>query len=283
MAAFVMSRVACLAVAWWLATGIACGASCTGSIHVGTAADVLVEVPITQQCMPARATTIELTAIEADRLLGAGPALPMAVGSREGARQRANATRAASTSASTSESTRTCPVDLVREAQGGNTQAFSKLWQRYAPVVNSILLTVVQEPDADDLTQEVAVAALRALPNCLHLPALPIRWFGQHGATAMQSVVFGNRDPEAPCRTRRARVVAGGMCAFATATRLGQEFAARGAPTPRSGECVQPRRRLDRTSSTGAATLGCWLTRVLLRRALRCKARRTVTESDGRS
>ena len=56
-------------------------------------------------------------------------------------------------------------VQVVLEAQRGSKRAFSKLWKRYAPTVHGILLTMVPEPDADDLCQDVAIAALRALPG----------------------------------------------------------------------------------------------------------------------
>ncbi len=56
-----------------------------------------------------------------------------------------------------------CPVAVVQKAQRGDKRAFAQLWERYAPAVNSILRTMVREVDADDLTQEVAIAALRAL------------------------------------------------------------------------------------------------------------------------
>ncbi|MCK5940682.1 MAG: sigma-70 family RNA polymerase sigma factor [Planctomycetes bacterium] len=58
-----------------------------------------------------------------------------------------------------------CPVDVVRRAQLGDERAFTELWRRYAPTVNGILLTMVTDAEADDLTQEVAVAALRSLPS----------------------------------------------------------------------------------------------------------------------
>jgi RNA polymerase sigma-70 factor (ECF subfamily) len=56
-------------------------------------------------------------------------------------------------------------VQLVRSAQHGRSEAFAALWQRYAPAVHGILLTMVPEAEADDLAQEVAVTALGALPS----------------------------------------------------------------------------------------------------------------------
>lgn len=57
------------------------------------------------------------------------------------------------------------PVALVRRAQQGSRRAFSALWQQHAAIVHAILLTMVQEAEADDLAQEVALAAFRALPG----------------------------------------------------------------------------------------------------------------------
>lgn len=65
------------------------------------------------------------------------------------------------------------PVDLVRDAQAGSRRAFTALWQRYAPLVHSILLTMVSEADAEDLTQDVAVAALCALPDLRNRGSFP--------------------------------------------------------------------------------------------------------------
>jgi len=57
------------------------------------------------------------------------------------------------------------PVRLVKKARAGNLRAFETLWRRYAPSVQGILLTMLNDADAEDLTQEVAMAALRALPS----------------------------------------------------------------------------------------------------------------------
>ena len=58
-----------------------------------------------------------------------------------------------------------CPVRLVRKAQRGDEKAFAALWERYAPTVRGILLTMFQPADAEDLSQDVAVSALQALPS----------------------------------------------------------------------------------------------------------------------
>jgi RNA polymerase sigma-70 factor, ECF subfamily len=62
---------------------------------------------------------------------------------------------------------------LVLRAQRGDKRCFSLLWDLYSPVVNAILLTMVQQSDADDLTQDVALVALRALPKLKEPARLP--------------------------------------------------------------------------------------------------------------
>jgi RNA polymerase sigma-70 factor (ECF subfamily) len=61
----------------------------------------------------------------------------------------------------------------VRKAQEGNRRAFERLWKLYAPTVKGILLTMVQQGDAEDLTQEVAMSALTALPSLDHPESFP--------------------------------------------------------------------------------------------------------------
>jgi RNA polymerase sigma-70 factor, ECF subfamily len=51
---------------------------------------------------------------------------------------------------------------LVRASQTGDTEAFGRLYQRYARMVHGILLSRVQVSDAEDLVQDVF---LRALPR----------------------------------------------------------------------------------------------------------------------
>ena len=60
---------------------------------------------------------------------------------------------------------RTCPLALVRKAKGGSRRAFDALWHRYAPTVHALLLTMVSDHEVDDLAQDVAVSAFRALPD----------------------------------------------------------------------------------------------------------------------
>ncbi|MCA8953650.1 MAG: sigma-70 family RNA polymerase sigma factor [Planctomycetes bacterium] len=68
-----------------------------------------------------------------------------------------------------------CPTALVRRAQSGERRAFEVLWQRHAPIAHGILLTMVRDHEAEDLLQEVAVAAYRALP-ALQRPDLLPAW-----------------------------------------------------------------------------------------------------------
>ena len=53
----------------------------------------------------------------------------------------------------------------VNAARSGDRAAFARLHGRYAPVVHAVLLSRVRREDADDLTQEVFLAAMRRLPE----------------------------------------------------------------------------------------------------------------------
>lgn len=66
-----------------------------------------------------------------------------------------------------------CPQPLVLRAQRGDRKAFSTLWELYAPTVQGILLAMVPDAEADDLTQEVAVAAFKALPSLRKQSSFP--------------------------------------------------------------------------------------------------------------
>ena len=59
------------------------------------------------------------------------------------------------------------PLDeesLVRSAGAGDRAAFGELYNRYVRVVHAILLVRVPVSDAEDLVQEVFIAAFRKLP-----------------------------------------------------------------------------------------------------------------------
>lgn len=52
---------------------------------------------------------------------------------------------------------------LVLAARAGDAGALAALYRKYAPVVHGVLLSRMPQPDADDLTQEVFVSAMREL------------------------------------------------------------------------------------------------------------------------
>lgn len=56
-------------------------------------------------------------------------------------------------------------ADLVRRARCGDRAAFANLWRRYAPTVHAVILSVMPGQAAEDLLQDVALAALRSLPD----------------------------------------------------------------------------------------------------------------------
>ncbi len=63
---------------------------------------------------------------------------------------------------------------LARRARAGEADSFRELYQRYAPMVHAILIARVPRSEAEDLTQEVFVAAWRgigALENDEHVGA----------------------------------------------------------------------------------------------------------------
>jgi RNA polymerase sigma-70 factor (ECF subfamily) len=53
--------------------------------------------------------------------------------------------------------------DLVRAAQGGDRASFGEIYERYARLVHGVLLARIPVQEAEDLTQEVFVKALRRL------------------------------------------------------------------------------------------------------------------------
>lgn len=55
--------------------------------------------------------------------------------------------------------------ELITRAQGGDRAAFGALYQQYARVVHGILLTRLQPADADDLTQDVFLTAMKKLTS----------------------------------------------------------------------------------------------------------------------
>jgi len=68
--------------------------------------------------------------------------------------------RHAVTAADRSDPAGTADGALVARARQGDHEAFAELHDRHAPMVHSILLTMVHTSDAEDLTQDVFVKAL---------------------------------------------------------------------------------------------------------------------------
>lgn len=54
---------------------------------------------------------------------------------------------------------------LVEAARGGDRAAFDRLFARWGPVVHGILLSRVSKEDADDLVQDVFLAAMEKLAS----------------------------------------------------------------------------------------------------------------------
>jgi RNA polymerase sigma-70 factor (ECF subfamily) len=93
--------------------------------------------------------------------------------------------------------TRDATPFLVRRAQRGDEHCFALLWEHYSPVVHAILLTMVQQSDADDLTQEVALAAWRALPT-LEDPARLPAWLCAIARNMGRNALQAQKKPR-PC------------------------------------------------------------------------------------
>jgi RNA polymerase sigma-70 factor (ECF subfamily) len=81
-------------------------------------------------------------------------------------------------------------VALVMRAQAGDRSAFARLWERHAQLVHAILLSMIRDQDARDLTQEVALAAWRAIAR-VEDPARFSSWLSaiarNHGRDALKS------------------------------------------------------------------------------------------------
>jgi RNA polymerase sigma-70 factor, ECF subfamily len=56
------------------------------------------------------------------------------------------------------------PAGEVEAARAGDRAAFGRLFRRYAPLVHGVLLARVRPAEADDLMQDVFLAALEKLP-----------------------------------------------------------------------------------------------------------------------
>ena len=64
-------------------------------------------------------------------------------------------------------------VAWVEQARSGDRAAFARVYERFAPVVHGVLLGAVSRSEADDLTQEAFVRALRELPRLAEAAAFP--------------------------------------------------------------------------------------------------------------
>jgi len=76
-------------------------------------------------------------------------------------------------------------ADLVRAAQAGDVASFEGLYVKYAPVVHSILLGRLPPADADDVTQNVFIAALTKLDS-LREPAAFAGWIARMARNAAE-------------------------------------------------------------------------------------------------
>jgi RNA polymerase sigma-70 factor (ECF subfamily) len=56
-------------------------------------------------------------------------------------------------------------IPLVLRAQARDRPAFAELWERHSRLIHAILLSMVPDQEAEDLMQEVALAAWRSLDN----------------------------------------------------------------------------------------------------------------------
>jgi RNA polymerase sigma-70 factor (ECF subfamily) len=54
---------------------------------------------------------------------------------------------------------------LIRQFREGNSNAFSELYQRHFPRVYKRVRYLIPEQDAEDVTQEIFIAALKSLPQ----------------------------------------------------------------------------------------------------------------------
>ena len=76
----------------------------------------------------------------------------------------------------------------VCAARSGDRAAFSRLHARYAPMVHAVLLARVSHADADDLTQEVFLTAMRRLGD-LRDPSAIGGWLAAIARNAAAAVV----------------------------------------------------------------------------------------------
>jgi RNA polymerase sigma-70 factor (ECF subfamily) len=85
----------------------------------------------------------------------------------------------------------------VIAARSGDRAAFARLHQRFAPTVHAVLLSRLSSADADDLTQEVFLAAMRRLGD-LREPGAFASWLLTIARNAAASRSRAPRPAEIP-------------------------------------------------------------------------------------
>jgi RNA polymerase sigma-70 factor (ECF subfamily) len=86
-------------------------------------------------------------------------------------------------------------IALVHAARSGDRAAFSRLYERFAPMVHSILLARVSPADADDLVQDVFVRAMTKI-DALSDPGAVGAWLGTIARNAA-AAFYRSRRPAA--------------------------------------------------------------------------------------
>jgi RNA polymerase sigma-70 factor (ECF subfamily) len=81
---------------------------------------------------------------------------------------------------------------LVVAAQGGDREAFGRLYQRFGPMVHGLLLARVPYGEVDDLVQDVFLSAFRRLPT-LRAPGAFGPWLA--AITRNRAVDYHRRQP----------------------------------------------------------------------------------------
>ena len=110
-------------------------------------------------------------------------------------------------------------AELVTAANRGDRAAFSRLYERYGPVVHGALIARVPAQDAADLTHDVFVVALRRLENLRRgdsvggwllaiARARAADYWREHMPRAELTEAAEARTADAPPRTDAARVIA---------------------------------------------------------------------------
>lgn len=83
----------------------------------------------------------------------------------------------------------------VVRAQRGDRGAFEVLWNRYAQTVHGILLSMMADQEAEDLMQDVAVAALRSIGG-IKQPDRFAAWLGSIARNTGRDAIRARADLE---------------------------------------------------------------------------------------